>query len=201
MNINLQDVSKKYGRNWILRDFSFQFETGNAYAVTGKNGSGKSTLLQLISGMLSPSKGEVLWYDGTRSIPKEKWYLYTSLCSPAMELVDEMTLHEFLSFHFSHKKMIHLTSITALIDLLELKPQTDQQIAEFSSGMLQRVKLAQALFSQGKLLLLDEPTSYLDEYWVAKYQYWVQQYASDRCCIIASNDPREYTMAQQIISL
>lgn len=201
MNIELDNVCKKYGRNWILREFSQQFEQGKVYAVTGKNGSGKSTLLQLISGMLTPSKGQVLWRKGEAVVPKEQWYLHTSLCSPGMELIGEMTLREFLSFHFSHKRLKGLTNPLELIEMLELKPQADQYIAEFSSGMQQRVKLAQALFSEGSLLLLDEPTSYLDEYWVAKYQMWVREYASDRCCIIASNDPREYPMAEHIISL
>lgn len=199
--IKAEQVFKRYNRSWIIKDFSYSFEQNNCYAVTGANGSGKSTLLYLLSGFQAASKGKIQWQKEGKEISKENLFKELSICSPAMELVEEMTLSEFLDFHFTFKKIAFLSQPKEIIDLLELEKQSNQKIGEFSSGMKQRVKLAQAFFSQTHFLLLDEPTSYLDDYWVKKYQSWMQSYTQNRICIVASNDQREYNMIDQIICL
>jgi ABC-type multidrug transport system ATPase subunit len=78
---------------------------------------------------------------------------------------------------------------------MELQRAATQFINEFSSGMKQRVKLAQAFFSDTPILLLDEPCSNLDQKGVNLYQQWLQELAGNRLVIIASNDEREYTGA------
>lgn len=201
MTIKLEQVSKKFGRNQVLRDLSYTFQWNQIYAVTGKNGAGKSTLLQIIAGIISQTTGRIEWALEGKNIAKDNWYRYTSMCSPSMEIITEMTLEEFLEFHFIHKSVRGVEWPMELIELMEMGEHRHKRISEFSSGMQQRVKLVQALFSDTPVLLLDEPTSYLDEYWVKKYQAWVQEQLYDRCCIIASNDPREYSMAHHRIEL
>lgn len=201
MIIKAEKVYKRYTGSWILKDFSYIFQNNQMYAVIGANGSGKSTLLNIISGQQNLSKGEISWKKNGKNIPKDRIYEETCICSPAMELVEEMSLKEFLDFHFTFKELHYLSSKDELIELLEMGKQKHQKIMEFSSGMKQRVKLAQAFFSKSALLLLDEPTSYLDLYWVEKYQKWMELYTKDRICIVASNDIREYKMTQEQIQL
>jgi ABC-type multidrug transport system ATPase subunit len=60
MTIELQNIGKKFNKDWIFRNFNYEFKSGNSYAVTGHNGSGKSTLLDLIMGLLEPTDGEII---------------------------------------------------------------------------------------------------------------------------------------------
>src|ERR1700741_3245606 len=94
MKIALSDAGKRFNRDWIFRHFNYQFEKGNAYAITGPNGSGKSTLLQVISGVLMINEGEIEYRISNieQRISNEKMYQYISICAPYLELVEEMTL-------------------------------------------------------------------------------------------------------------
>lgn len=201
MTINIDQLSKRFKYSWVLKDIDCSFHPNQLYAITGHNGSGKSTLLHIIAGIQQQTNGRIEWILRGNLIKKEQLYQFISLCSPSMELIEEMTIKEFLDFHFSFKKSILSNPIIEIIDLLELEHQREQKIAEYSSGMKQRVKLAQAFFTDTPLLLLDEPTSYLDDYWITKYQNWLAHYTTGRTCIIASNDEREYRSAHEIISL
>lgn len=201
MNINIHQLYKKFNLTWVIKDFSYTFVKNQIYALTGHNGSGKSTLINIIAGLQQASKGKIEWILDDKDIKKENIFRHISLCSPSMELIEEMTLSELLLFHFTFKRSTLQNPVRNIIHLLELQQQKDQKISEYSSGMKQRVKLAQAFFSDTPLLLLDEPTSYLDEYWIEKYQSWLEQYTKGRTCIIASNDHREYQSANEVISL
>ena len=89
-----------------LENCSYQFEQGQAYAILGDNGSGKSTLLRIIAGMLSPSSGKISYNLKNQAIPEDKIYKHISYCAPGMDIIEEMTLIEFLNFHFKFKQII-----------------------------------------------------------------------------------------------
>ena len=65
MKISLENISKRFQRHWIFKDLSFSFTTPGAYALLGANGSGKSTLLRIIAGMQNPSKGKIVYENGS----------------------------------------------------------------------------------------------------------------------------------------
>jgi len=210
MKISLEHISKKFQRHWIFKEVNFSFTTPGAYALLGANGSGKSTLLRVIAGMQSPSAGKIFYYEGEgeTAIEPDKVYPYISYCAPAMEIVEEFTLKEFLRFHFSFKKTLpsHKTaanrlSIEEIVTIIGLNAAADKPIADYSSGMKQRVKLAQAIFADTPVLLLDEPCTNLDQAGVEQYTSWIEQYARERLVIVASNDAREYFFCQQQIDV
>src|SRR5690606_22272553 len=107
----------------------------------------------------------------------------------------------FLNFHFSFKKPLQGFSVKKIIEFTGLQNSTHKQIGDFSSGMKQRVKLAQAFFSDTPILLLDEPCTNLDEAGVSQYQEWIQDFTKNRLVIIASNDPREYFFCKEKIQI
>jgi ABC-type multidrug transport system ATPase subunit len=198
--INLNQIGKRYNRDWIFRGVDLTFERGNSYALTGSNGSGKSTLLQLIGGMIQTSEGSMEYSDGSGvSIPLELIHQEVSMAAPYLELVEEMTAMEFLDFHQSFKKLSG--SKQEILNAVQLENAAHKQIRYYSSGMKQRLKLAQAIFSEGSILLLDEPTTNLDQSGINLYEHLLNNQVRDRILIISSNEPREYQQCNQVISV
>lgn len=199
MRILLEHISKRFLQNWIFKDINFTFSGTGTYAILGPNGSGKSTLLRIVAGMQNPSKGKVHFNINDAEIELNSIYPYISFCAPGMEIIEEFTLREFLDFHFSFKKPLSGLTVSAIIDLINMKDAADKPIADYSSGMKQRVKLAQAIFADTPLLLLDEPCTNLDHAGVEQYREWIETYGKDRMIIVASNDVREYYFCREQI--
>lgn len=201
MQIQLSDAGKKFNREWIFRGVDFVFQSGKTYAITGPNGSGKSTLLQAIAGSLNLSAGKIIWQHQHTNIGDEKAYNYLSLAAPYLELIEEMTAKEFLQFHASFKPLISTATIDNILRLIGLEKAAHKQIRYYSSGMKQRVKLAQAIFSDVPLLLLDEPCTNLDKPGYDLYHQLINNYCSNKTIIVSSNDQMEIDFCEEKIHI
>ena len=202
MKISLKEVGKRYQNHWIFKGVDYTFEKGKKYAILGANGSGKSTLLRIVGGMQHHNKGSIDYLSSAASaILPEKIFNEVSYCAPGMDIIEELSLKEFLHFHFSFKKIRPEFTVASILQIMNMEAVANKFIHEFSSGMKQRAKLAQAFFTDTPILLLDEPCSNLDLQGVAMYQQWLQQYANNRLVIIASNDEREYEGVVDIIDI
>lgn len=197
MKIHLESLGKRYQRHWVFRGITHEFAKGSRTAILGQNGSGKSTLVRIIAGMQPPSTGKVAWFDKETATEQQDIFRQVAFCAPGMELPEELTLEEALQFHFSFKRPLQGITIGAIIETIGLKAAAKKPLADYSSGMKQRVKLAQAIFSEAQLLLLDEPCTNLDEAGVGQYLEWIDRYAQGRTIIVASNDPREYRFCEE----
>ena len=195
MQISASDIGKRFNREWIFRNFSAEFIPGGSYAITGPNGSGKSTLLQILAGAITPSEGHINY--GAHHT--DNIYKQISIAAPYQELIEEMTLTEFLHFH-SRFKPLSLQA-TDIISVLGLTSSAGKQIRNFSSGMKQRVKLAQAIFSATPCVFLDEPCTNLDAEGIGVYQRLISEYCTNRLLIVSSNDIQEYGFCRQIIDI
>lgn len=116
-----------------------------------------------------------------------------------MELIEEMTAAEFLSFHSTFKQLTK--PVTEILAELNLQNAAAKQIRYFSSGMKQRLKLAQAFFSHTPVLLLDEPTTNLDMDGIEVYHKLVSNYTKNKLVIVSSNDGQEYSFCEEVISI
>jgi len=192
MKIILEQISRRFNREWIFKNIDYSFETGNSYAILGINGSGKSTLLQVIAGSLSPSSGQLIYKSDEKEIPVEQIFKNLSIAAPYLELIEEFTLIETLDFHFQFKARLNNLNNDQLIKLLNMESSAKKQLKYFSSGMKQRVKLVLALCSDTPILLLDEPTSNLDEQGINWYKELIAQFTNHRLVIICSNQAHEY---------
>ncbi|HEX5155020.1 MAG TPA: ATP-binding cassette domain-containing protein [Parafilimonas sp.] len=201
MQISLTNAGKRFSREWIFRNLTWQFLSGNSYAITGPNGSGKSTLLQILSGALALNEGNSEWKSDGLTILADKVYLHIAIAAPYFELIEEMTAKEFLTFHSSFKTYINDVSIASIIQEAGLLNAADKQIRFFSSGMKQRLKLAQAIFSDVPAILLDEPCTNLDAPGFELYYRWIDNYCKNRLVIISSNDKNEYHFCDHQINL
>jgi len=202
MHITLNNVGKRFNREWIFRHCSYQFEPGRSYAITGSNGSGKSTLLQVVSGSLTHNEGTVT-IKNSRQQPITPELLYTniSIAAPYLELIEEMTAKEMLDFHARFKPLINTVSIEEILKTVGLQTAVNKQIRYYSSGMKQRLKLAQAFFSNTPILLLDEPTTNLDADGTALYHHLISNYTKGKLVIISSNDKQEYEFCEEVIRI
>ena len=201
MKINLLNAGKRFNREWIYRGITLEFFSQNAYAITGPNGSGKSTLLQALGGMLQLSEGSIQYATGNKQLANEEVYQQVSFCAPYQDVIEEMTLQEFLRFHNQFKPFLPSISISDVIKEIGLKNAATKQIRYYSSGMKQRVKLAQAIFSKTGMVLLDEPCSNLDAKGIELYHSLIQNYCKDRLVIVCSNDKVEYSFCNEVISI
>jgi ABC-type multidrug transport system ATPase subunit len=201
MKILLSDAGKRYNREWIFRHLNYEFNTGTAYAITGNNGSGKSTLLQVIAGAVQHNEGKVDFIVDGKNIEAEQHHQYIALAAPYLELPEEMTLTEVLSFHQSFKAFLPSVTVISIIDELGLQHAAHKQIRYYSSGMKQRVKLAQAIFSDVPVILLDEPTTNLDAEGIALYHRLITNYCLNRLVTVSSNDEGEYGFCKQRLSV
>lgn len=201
MRITLSDAGKRFNRDWIFRHFTFEFIPGKSYAITGANGSGKSTLLQTLSGSMEISEGSIDWVIGDKLLDKEKVHQYLSIAAPYLEVIEEMTAVEFFQFHNRFKRLLPEVSIKQIISIIDLEKAAHKQIRYYSSGMKQRIKLAQAVFSDVPLLLLDEPCTNLDAAGYTLYHHLVETYCKDKTIIVSSNDVNEYSFCEIKISV
>lgn len=225
MKISLINAGKRFNRDWIFRSIHQEFISGTAYAITGPNGSGKSTLLQVIGGAMMMSEGNVQYTIGNgqqtivnresaigkgqspisneqaREIHIDQAYRYIAIAAPYLELIEEMTLLEFLQFHQQFKPFLPSTGIPDIIAAIGLKPAANKQIRFYSSGMKQRVKLAQAIFSDVPCVLLDEPCTNLDAAGIELYHQLIRDYCNSRLMIVSSNDEQEYSFCKEKISI
>ncbi len=201
MQINLNNVGKRFNLEWIFRNLHHEFIAGNSYAITGSNGAGKSTLLQIIGGALTHSEGTISFLEKNTNtiIPAEQMYKEISIVAPYLELIEEMTANEFLVFHKTFKRF-HI-SIEDMLLKVGLQSAANKQIRYYSSGMKQRLKLAQAFFSNSSILLLDEPTTNLDNKGILLYHQLIEEFTSNRIVIVSSNDEVEYEFCKEIIRL
>jgi ABC-type multidrug transport system ATPase subunit len=201
MRITFSDAGKRFNRDWIFRHFTYSFLPGQRYAITGANGSGKSTLLQVISGSMAISEGKVQWQTNEQLLVEENVIKHLSLTAPYLDIIEEMTATEFLHFHHRFKQLQPNLSIVEIINIVGLEKSAGKQVRYYSSGMKQRLKLAQAIFSDTPLLLLDEPCTNLDSSGIDLYQRLIAEYTTGKTIVVSSNDKNEYAFCDNFISI
>lgn len=191
--ISLLQVSKKFSGQWIFKNVSFEALQGDAVTITGYNGSGKSTLLQIIAGYITPNEGTTEWFLGNQRIDGDNIYKHISFAAPYLDLMEELTLYEQVSFYQKFKPFVNNLSVSEIIETAELKNSSNKPLKYFSSGMKQRVKLALAFTSSVPFILLDEPLSNLDRHGFAWYKKMMGQYKDGKILFISSNRQLEET--------
>jgi len=201
MKISLTDAGKRFNRDWIFRHLTYEFSAGQSYAIVGPNGSGKSTLLQVLSGSMQVNEGDGEWTVDNKRLELEKVYSCISICAPYLEVVEEMTLIEFLDFHGGFKPFLSSITSEKIISILGLENAVNKQIRNYSSGMKQRVKLAQSIFSDVPVVLLDEPCTNLDAAGIQLYHDLINEYCKNRMVVVSSNDEVEYRFCNEKLNI
>lgn len=200
MNISLDNVGRRFNKEWIFKNISYEFKQGEKYAILGPNGSGKSTFLSVLLSSLVPSEGTIKYYD-SKEVKVEDVYQYISFAAPYLDLVEEFTLQETIAFHFQFKPYASGLDAAAVLSLLGLEKSQDKALKHFSSGMKQRTKLVLACCTNTPILMLDEPTSNLDAQGIDWYLELIEKFAQGKMVLVGSNQEHEYAFCENRLKI
>lgn len=199
MRLTLTNIGKRYQYHWIFRNIDLEVIEGQCINISGSNGSGKSTLLRIMSGFLTPSEGKVIFEkDGSRV---NDFYQHISFAAPYVDLIHQMTLQEQIDFHQNFKSFKANLDTNAVIEILDLKGAKHKLLKDFSSGMLQRVRLALAVLTISDICILDEPSSNLDKSGYEWYTELLKSYQLDSALVIASNEEKDFLFEAQALNI
>lgn len=160
--IQLQNVTKRIKENMVLDNVSYTFKSGFVYGLYGQNGSGKTMLLRAISGLINLDSGSI-FIDGEKLHDKIEFPPETGIVIENMELLPECSAKRNLQMLAKIKNIADEKDISFSLERVGLDPDSDKKVKKFSLGMKQRLNIAQAIFENQKIILLDEPTNALDE--------------------------------------
>ena len=190
MKLQIENLSKSYGRNQGLKDFSLSIEPG-ILGLLGPNGAGKSTLLKMIATAIKPTEGSIR-LDGIdlAKQPNEMRKLLGFLPQD-FGVYPNLNAYEFLSYMAALKgvggKGLR-QRINNLLEGLNLLGAAKKPIGNYSGGMKQRIGIAQALLNNPKVLLLDEPTVGLDPEERVRFRNLIVDLAQDTICLLYTSD-------------
>ncbi|MBM4170069.1 MAG: ABC transporter ATP-binding protein [Ignavibacteria bacterium] len=193
LRLNVREVTKQFNRRTIFEDISFSLTSGESLSITGRNGSGKSTLVKIIAGVLTPTRGSVEYLRGDMPIGDDDVKHELGLVSPYLQLYDEFSAQENLEILSSiragrNTAPPHRENLFRLFNLWHRKHDI---VRTFSSGMKQRLKYIYALDHRPSILILDEPTSNLDEEGITSVRHVVEDFKKSSIVILATNDQAE----------
>ena len=185
--LDIKDLGKRHGKNWILRGLNFSVTAGSAMALLGANGSGKSSLLRMLCGLDPQSEGEVRWQQGQTTVDREALAGAISYCAPDQSLILDLTVEEHIAFHFKFRHPLPGTDESQTLSMAILEEKKDIRVRNLSSGMRQRLALSLAFSTQSLALFLDEPTSHLDAQGRAWYVDLMSNWTAGRTLVVSSN--------------
>lgn len=200
--LSVEHVTKRYGNFTALEDISLTFSPG-VYGLLGPNGAGKTTLMKMLSTLLFPTKGQILWngeeilslganYRGLLGYLPQQFGYYPNY-----------TPRQFLRYAAALQcipKREAEDRISRLLELVGLEADGNRKLKKFSGGMIQRVGIATAMLNDPQLLILDEPTAGLDPRERVRFRNLIHSLAEDRIVLLSTHIVSDVeTIAGQIV--
>lgn len=200
--LSVEHVTKQYGNFTALQDISLTFSPG-VYGLLGPNGAGKTTLMKMLSTLLFPTKGEILW-DGEDILALGADYRGLMGYLPQQfGYYPNYTPRQFLRYVAALQcvpKRKAEERISRLLELVGLGADGDRKLKKFSGGMIQRVGIASAMLNDPRLLILDEPTAGLDPRERVRFRNLIHSLAEDRIVLLSTHIVSDVeTIAGQIV--
>ena len=202
--LTLSKVSKKYGKYLAVEDIDLEMDNG-LYGMLAPNGAGKTTLIKMITTLLFPTEGEIL-YDGTE-IHKlgEKYRDMVGYLPQDFGYYKNNSPRQYLNYLGALKGMSKSETkekIGEMLELVGLLDVADQKMKKFSGGMVQRVGIAQAMLNNPKILILDEPTAGLDPKERVRFRNIISALSKDRIVILSTHIVSDIeSIANQVIMI
>ena len=200
--LTLNNVSKNFGKFTAVENISLNMDNG-LYALLAPNGAGKTTIIKMITTLLNPTEGEIL-YDGVNI--KTMGAAYRELLGYLPQdfgSYKNNTPKQYLSYLAALKgvpKKETAEKIDYLLEMVGLSENADKKMRKFSGGMIQRVGIAQAMLNDPKILILDEPTAGLDPKERVRFRNIISVLSKDRIVILSTHIVSDIeSIANQVI--
>ena len=201
-SIHSQNLSKSFGRRLIFKDINFSLSEIGSFGISGPNGSGKSTLVKIIAGLIAPSSGKIIHKNSGGEIIPEKLHNHIGFVSPYLILYEEFSAWENLKIIAQIRGVtFNAERVLSYLQQFGLDNRKDDLVKTYSSGMKQRLKFVFALQHLPDVLILDEPTSNLDEEGKKIVYTIINDEAKDRIVVVASNESRDLELCGEVLLL
>lgn len=203
MELEIRDLSKRYGKKTAVRDVNLTITPG-VWGLIGANGAGKTTLMRMLTGILTPNSGRVLCDGIDTSALGEAYRDALGYLPQRFGFYPEFNVVDYLEYVATLKglgRRAYRGRIDELLELLNLTEVRKKPIKKLSGGMQRRVGIAQALLNDPDILILDEPTSGLDPGERVRFRNLLSEFAQDRIVLISTHivSDVEYIAAQNMI--
>lgn len=186
--VEVLHLQKKYGRKVILEDINFRAECGERIGIVGKNGCGKSTLMRILSGIMKPDDGEILYFGENALSRKKVFRKYCGYVPQENPLIEELSVKDNLRLWGNYNGEM----TEKLTELLNLQDMMKMPVEKLSGGMKRRVSIACALMNMPPIILMDEPTTALDLYYKEGIHKWMESYQKmNGIIIMTTHDEQE----------
>lgn len=182
-------VTKNYGNFTALEDITLEFTHG-VYGLLAPNGAGKTTLIKMLTTLLFPTRGEILWEGVEISRLDEKYRGVIGYLPQEFGYYKNQSPRQFLNYLAALKGIDRTAAkrkATELLELVSLGDVMDKKMRKFSGGMIQRVGIAQALLNEPRILILDEPTAGLDPKERVRFRNLISALSKDRIVILSTH--------------
>ena len=203
VRISFSEVAKRYDLRVVFRSVSGEAVPGEVLVITGPNGSGKSTLLAILCGLIRPTRGSVSHILDGGEVRREAWRRHLGIVAPAMSVYEELDGMENLQFFADVRGLARDDArCHECLALVGLESERRTPVRGYSTGMVQRLKIAQALLHDPPVLFLDEPGSNLDptgKEWLAEYVRGLLEVG--KTVILATNDRDEMEWGERRVAL
>lgn len=189
--LTASDVALSFGKKTVLDSVNLELPRGKIYGVTGANGAGKSVLLRCLSGFIRPTRGEVRVF-GKKIGMEAEFAPNTGVLIDSPGFLRSASAPENLTILAAVSGSVPTGRILEVLSVVDLNGGDDRPVSCYSSGMMQRLYLAQALMEDPDLLLLDEPTNMLDVDGQRQiYDLIVELNRAGKTILLTSNYPDE----------
>ena len=188
--IVIDNVSKTLKGNKVLDHIDYVFEEGKIYGLFGRNGCGKTMFLRMIAGLIIPDEGTVT-IDGKVLHKDISFPESTGIVIEHMEMLPEYSAYDNLKILAKINKIVNDEDIIKVMQDVGLDPYSKKKVRKYSLGMKQRLNIAQAIFENQKIILLDEPTNAIDEDGIQLIYEKLKELRADGATIIMATHNKE----------
>ena len=188
MELRIEQLSKSYRDKAAVRDVNIIFDAG-IWGLLGANGAGKTTLIRMMSGILKPTGGRVI-YNGCDVRDSAEFRADFGFLPQEVQFGRDMTVYEYLCYVAAIKNVpekLAKSRIEKLLSILTLTDVKSKGIVKLSGGMKRRVGIAQAMLNDPKILILDEPTAGLDPGERIRFRRFLSSLSKDRIIILSTH--------------
>ena len=190
MSINIKNITMSFGENTVLDDISLDINSNGIYAIVGRSGAGKSTLINIISGLDTPTDGEIFLDEENLRASKQQLQQKVSVIYQEYYLMNGLTVYDNIEIAMQLSGLSNVTkaSIMQVLDHLNLEELADRKVEKLSGGEKQRVAIARAYLADKNIIVADEPTGNLDDENATIVYELLKTVAKDKIVIVVSHD-------------